>query len=56
MILATELRINDNPEPLGVDNRIPVFSWIPVSACFGSQNKGGMPGMTCEISEVPKSI
>ena len=31
MINATDLRVDDNPEPLGVDKCMPVFSWIPVS-------------------------
>ena len=28
----TDLRIDDDPCPLGLDSDMPAFSWIPVSA------------------------
>jgi len=32
MIIPTDLRVNDNPHPMGLENGAPFFSWIPVSA------------------------
>lgn len=32
MINPTNLRVDDHPEPMGVDHPDPVFAWVPVSA------------------------